>query len=578
MKKETSCINCKAILDYLKAHGIDYANIIKNLDPEIDGLENPESFLRDPDNWVSSGVVSKLFERATRFLDDDQAAYKMGHYVAKNTALGFAQRIVLKSLWSIKTGLRHCQKINDQWNRNKKVELIDLKRNEATVRLHWDPVMETSKYICQYNQGVYTYLPLIWGGIPLTLREKCCYFDGAPYCEYHLKWPLRNRFHEIISRFFTSKSVLMDTINEMEKDKKIIDQKNIELRAINKELHKKITEHRQSEEALRKSEERYRLLVENQTDLIVKVDCEGRFEFVSPSYCEMFGQKEDELLGNNFMPLVHEENHEPTAKAMENLYRPPYTAYIEQRAMTKDGWRWLAWADTAVLDEKGNVVSIIGVGRDITKQKILEAQLLRAQKMEAIGTLAGGVAHDLNNILSGIVSYPELLLLDIPKDSPLRKPILTIQKSGKKAADIVQDLLTLARRGIVATEVTNLNQVLVSYLKSPEYENLKQFHPDAKIESNLERNLLNIMGSPVHLSKTVMNLVSNAAEAMPDGGNIFISTESKYIDKPIRGYDDVEEGDYVILKVSDTGIGIAEEDMEKIFEPFYTKKVMGRSG
>ena len=213
-------------------------------------------------------------------------------------------------------------------------------------------------------------------------------------------------------------------------------------------------------------------------------------------------------------------------------------------------------------------------------QKLVESEkrLARAKKMEALGTLAGGVAHDLNNVLSGIVSYPELLLLELPEDSPLRKPILTMQKSGKKAATIVQDLLTLARRGVVATEVTNLNQIVDSYLKSPECENLEQFHPGVKIETDLEINLLNVMGSPVHLSKTVMNLVSNAAEAMPDGGNIFISTRNEYVDKPIRGYDDVKEGEYVILSVSDTGIGISSEDTEKIFEPFYTKKVMGRSG
>jgi hypothetical protein len=142
----------------------------------------------------------------------------------------------------------------------------------------------------------------------------------------------------------------------------------------------------------------------------------------------------------------------------------------------------------------------------------------------------------------------------------------------------VQDLLTLARRGVVATKVTNLNQIIDSYLGSPEHEKLREFHPGVKIKSDLEIHLLNVMGSQVHLSKTVMNLVTNAAEAMPEGGTIFISTHGKYIDKPIRGYDDVKEGDYVILTVSDTGIGISSRDMERIFEPFYTKKVMGRSG
>ena len=162
--------------------------------------------------------------------------------------------------------------------------------------------------------------------------------------------------------------------------------------------------------------------------------------------------------------------------------------------------------------------------------------------------------------------------------SPLRQPILTIQASGQKAAAIVQDLLTLARRGVSIREAMNLNQLIEEYLNSPENQKILEYHSEVTVETNLQADLFNIMGSPVHLSKTIMNLVSNAAEAMPNGGKISISTENRYIDNSLKGFDTVDEGDYSTLTVTDIGIGISAEDIERIFEPFYTKKSMGRSG
>jgi signal transduction histidine kinase len=207
-----------------------------------------------------------------------------------------------------------------------------------------------------------------------------------------------------------------------------------------------------------------------------------------------------------------------------------------------------------------------------------EDKLTRAKKMEALGLLAGSVAHDLNNVLSGIVSYPELLLLDLPKDSKLRKPIETIQKTGHRAAAIVQDLLTVARGVAITTEPLNLNAIVEDYLLSPEFEKLKHFHPTVTIKTNLDTDLFNTNGSDTHLRKVVMNLVSNAAEAIEGSGNVIISTMNRYVDRPISGYDDVNTGEYAVLAVSDDGPGIASNDLDRIFEPFYTKKVMGRSG
>jgi signal transduction histidine kinase/CheY-like chemotaxis protein len=214
-----------------------------------------------------------------------------------------------------------------------------------------------------------------------------------------------------------------------------------------------------------------------------------------------------------------------------------------------------------------------------TKELILaHQQLVQAKKMEAVGTLAGGVAHDLNNVLAGIVTYPDLLLTKMPEDSPFRKYILTIKKTGERAGAIVQDLLTLARRGVAIREMVNLNQTIAECMDSPEMGKIKFYHSGVQMETSLEPNLLNISGSPIHLSKTFMNLISNAAESIPRGGKIFISTQNQYINQPIKGYDKVEKGDYVILSISDNGIGMSAEEVERIFDPFYTKKEMGKSG
>ena len=207
-----------------------------------------------------------------------------------------------------------------------------------------------------------------------------------------------------------------------------------------------------------------------------------------------------------------------------------------------------------------------------------EEHLQRAEKMEALGQLAGGVAHDLNNVLGIMSGYSELLLEEIPEGHRSRRRVEKILQSTEKGAAIIEDLLTLARRGVAASEVINLNSVVSDFLKAPVFEKTRDRHPRVTFRTERDNNLLDIKGSPVHLEKTLMNLVSNAAESITGKGEVTIRTESRYLDKPVIGYDAVKEGDYAVLTVSDTGMGIPAENREKIFEPFYTKKTMGRSG
>ncbi len=208
----------------------------------------------------------------------------------------------------------------------------------------------------------------------------------------------------------------------------------------------------------------------------------------------------------------------------------------------------------------------------------LEKELYQAQKMKAIGLLAGGVAHDLNNILSGIITYPELLLMRLPPDSNLRQPLTTILKSGQRAADIVSDLLTFARGAAGKKESTDLHKIINEYLNSPEHQKTMREKPKLTLTTNFAENLPNVSGSPIQIRKCLMNLIINSAEEIAENGKIWISTRSLNSDDPHISKLNLEPGEYINLSVKDNGSGIPESDIEHIFEPFYSKKIMGKSG
>jgi two-component system cell cycle sensor histidine kinase/response regulator CckA len=354
-----------------------------------------------------------------------------------------------------------------------------------------------------------------------------------------------------------------------------------------------ITERKKAEDELRDSQQRLMQIIEFLPDATLVIDREGRVIAWNRAIESMTGIKAAEMIGKGDyeyslpfygerrpilidLALLPDREREKQYTAIQRigdvLFGESFTPALPP------GDVHLSATATVLRDSKGEIIAAIECIRDNTIRRRLEERLNRAEKMEGLGRMAGGVAHDLNNVLGVLVGYAELLGEKLPQDSPLRKYAENILQSSVRGAAIIQDLLTLARRGVTISEVLDLNRVIFDYLKSPEFEKLKSYHPGVKIWAELEEGLLFIKGSSVHLGKALMNLVSNAAEAIADHGEVTIRTENCYLDKPIGGYDEVKEGDYAVLKVSDTGSGISSQDIGKIFEPFYTKKSMGRSG
>lgn len=351
------------------------------------------------------------------------------------------------------------------------------------------------------------------------------------------------------------------------------------------ELLKVIGDRRTQIPAPEQDEEKYRTLIEGLKDVVFRVSLKGILEYVSPALKEFGGYDADKEVGNHIKKFFEKKIElSETLKRLKQLTKNRKTTLFEFMFKPADGAAFPVEITSKPLIKENRVVGLQCVMRNISdrraaeeEKRALEEKLVQAEKMEALGRLAGGLAHDLNNILSAVVSYPDLLLMKLPEDSPLYQPLLTIQKSGQKASTIVEDLLIMARRRVKRSQVVNLNSIVLEYLESPDYEKLKRLYPSLRIETNFENDLLPILGSSVHLVKVVANLVSNAAEALPGNGIglITVSTLNLY---PAPAAAEYDLPDYVVLSILDNGVGIAPEDLKRMFEPFYIKKIMGRSG
>jgi len=336
-------------------------------------------------------------------------------------------------------------------------------------------------------------------------------------------------------------------------------------------LVRQLNEKTQLQESLRESEEKFRGLVENAVFGVYLLQ-DGRFVYVNPRFAEMTGYSEEELI-SCVRPedVIHPEDLPRARQGLrERLKGLVPKSHYAFRIVTKGGETRQMEVYSSRMKYRGKPAAIVAL-LDVTEKQHLEERLRRVEKMEAMITLAGGVAHDLNNILGALYGFAELLMLKMGPDHEFKSYVEKIMESSRRGAAIVDDLLTMTRRGVKVEEPVNINTVVIDYLKTLEYERMSLYHPQARVNVQISEEIPIIMGSYAHILKSIMNLVSNAVEAMPKGGTVTVRT---YCEKK----DHLPAREYVVVEVTDEGEGICEEDLKRIFEPFYTKKVMGRSG
>lgn len=281
------------------------------------------------------------------------------------------------------------------------------------------------------------------------------------------------------------------------------------------------------------------------------------------------------LTGKNLHSLLHDYTFDTSEIKASQILQNKKT-YTTKITSANDNRIYLVTILPVKTDAADFEVDLICLIKDITEMEVLQDQVHRAQKMESIGIMAGGVAHDLNNILSGFVTYPELILMNLPENSELRRPIESILSSGLLAAAVVDDMLTIARGIATEKSIENVNDLILTYLDSPEHAKLQSNYPDINFETQLSPDVHAITCSPIHAQKCLMNLAINGAEAISQTGRIIFRSENR-ISNGDRATE-LTPGKYVVISVIDSGEGISVKDQERIFEPFYTKKLMGKSG
>lgn len=334
-------------------------------------------------------------------------------------------------------------------------------------------------------------------------------------------------------------------------------------------------ERQRAEEALHRSELRLRRITDNMLDVIIQIDASGVIDYISPSCQSVLGYQPEELLGRALAELIEPEDRAALTDVLKVKSEDLNLGQLEYRCRHARGHMvWLEAVGKVILNKSGQIEEVILTNRDITERRYLEEQLNQARKLQAIGQLAGGIAHDFNNLLTVIISYCDILLNYPAEDPELRRTeIEQIMEAGLHAAALTQHLLAFSRRQNLELQTLDLNEAINNTLKMLP----RLIREDIELHTELQSQLGKMKADPGQLEQVLMNLAVNARDAMPQGGTLTIATKDVYLDENYsKRHLEVLPGQYVLLAVSDTGVGMDAQTQSHIFEPFFTTKEVGK--
>jgi PAS domain S-box-containing protein len=729
MEKHHSCINTRAIIEYFQERAPDAVpRLISGLGADIDDLDRPLEFLMEVNNWVSSQVVIRMFANARDITGDDRIAYDIGFESATRKKLGWVQRIVLFAYKNPRRTLARVQAINDKFNRNKQIEVVDTTRDSAVVRLHWFDHVPGIRDFCLFNQGIYSGIPTIWNLPPAQLQETRCYFQGDDCCEYHMRWQRGVGLKAAVRRFLAPWKLLKSTISELERDKELLKTKFDQVHRLNLQLAQKInqllclhqngmmalaaqqpdelaqaslqlllqrfnlersgvfwlnhethalelkyaagapadmaarlkgetislaqqqhplvmtilkgytqvfpgslaqafdgvrpdfrtapsmvsvfaplTVHQQVKgvlwgeramalgditrsdqeffgsfanqlamaldyarlhQELQLSERKYRGLVQNAYEGIWILDEQGVIQFSNRRMEEVSGV--NQMTGRHFSEFWEAASRD-RAKDIFGRLAQGEVVQEELEFATPDRGAVAVLMSAVPLQEAGRCLGSFSMFSDISGIRDMERQLRQHQKMEAVVALAGGIAHNFNNILMNIMGLTGLLLGRSDLDAPVHQDIRRIEEEAAKGSKLIKQLTSLSQGRPRRPERLDLNGLAARTL-----ELFCRTRGQFQVNPDLSPQLPAVEVDAAQMEEVLLNLLVNAGHAMDGRGTIAVATAVVNLSEDFCRPHGRSAGPYVHLSISDTGRGMDQATLGRIFEPYFTTKPKGQ--